>query len=153
MSATHVFSDRVALLRRYYELANLGREGEFLERHLASDVRVITRLGDVHGDDGRRYLEHFLALQRHRFVVQFDPKEFIDAGEDTVVAFLEVTRTGHTREFGRLMAWPAHVFRFRGDQVARFEGYQDRRDALRDLGVVQSPEEPAQPPWWRRVTL
>lgn len=133
-TSTPAFGARVALLREYYRVLNEGSATAFLTRHATSDIRIVTRFGEFQGAEALRFAEQFLASQWRQFTMRFEPEDFLDAGEQTIIALLEITRRGHTPELGSLRAWPANVFGFRGDRVAYFEAFVDRRDAIARFG-------------------
>ena len=147
------YEEAVALAKEALERFNA--EGhEALAARLSDELRVVTRFGELRGEEAKHYIVDFWRTQTEQFDVRGEPEEWFDAGGGRLVVFVKMTRRRRPPEEGYVNAWIAQVMEFddAGDLVF-FEGYQDREKALRDTGV-RRPEESAPEPrrrgWLRR---
>jgi ketosteroid isomerase-like protein len=122
-------------LRRFY--AQPFREWPRLAAEFADpEIEVVTRDGRLHGREAAvAELTGFVDATHRRFEAEFELEEIVDAGDGVLIALLTVTRRSRDSEADYLDAWPANVWRFRDGRVVFFEGYQDRRKALREYGI------------------
>jgi ketosteroid isomerase-like protein len=80
----------------------------------------------------RRYQESFARYWRE---IRFEPTEFVDAGEQVVVVARLI---GRGRESGVAVerVW-AYVWTLRHGKVLRMDGYENRSEALKAVGLEE----------------
>jgi ketosteroid isomerase-like protein len=147
------FQDSCRVIERLFELGAEGgrldpnedqarwqalvKDGRGLFSH---DVELVTRDGTMRGP--RRLFSDVEAMTR-RFTLAFEDLQLIDVGDGRVVALYGFVRKA--REGPDYMkTWPAMVFGVREGRIVFLEGYYERAQALRDLGL--DPSRPHQTP-------
>jgi len=130
--------ENVAAAKRIYEARNRGDvEAVLAECH--PDVTWQPHLATLGGKpiEGHAAVRKYMAsLQEDWIGFRHEPEEFIDAGDDTVVAMLNTYARG--RSSGVDVEVPvAHVLTFDKDgKCMGYVSYHDRAEALRVAGVA-----------------
>ena len=128
--------ENVAIAERIYDARNRGDVDAVLadcDPEVTWHPHLATLGGNpICGHDGVR--EYMASLQEDWIGFRHEPEEFIDAGEDTVVALLHTYARG--RESGADVEVPvAHVLTFKQGKCMGYVSYHDRAKALRLAGV------------------
>jgi ketosteroid isomerase-like protein len=95
-----------------------------------------------HGHDGLRSYQRDME-DAWGADIRLEPESYFDLGEQTLSYHMVRARGQHS---GVKVEMPiAAVFRWRDGLLVYFEGYTDREEALRDLGVSEDGLEPIEP--------
>jgi ketosteroid isomerase-like protein len=95
-----------------------------------------------HGHDGLRSYQRDME-DAWGDDIRLEPESYFDLGEQTLSYLMVRARGQHS---GAKVEMPiAAVFRWRDGLLVYFEGYTDREEALRDLGVSEDGLEPIEP--------
>ena len=126
----------VAAAKRIYEARNRGDVDAVLaefDPEVTWRPHLATLGGNpIRGHDGIR--EYMASLQVDWVGFRHEPEKFIDAGGDTVVAFLHTYARG--RGSGVDVEVPvAHVLRFEDGKCLGYVSYHDREEAMRVAGL------------------
>ena len=129
--------ENVATAKRIYEARNRGDVDAVLaECH--PDVTWHPHLATLGGRpiQGHAGVRKYMAsLQEDWIGFRHEPEEFIDAGDDTVVAMLHTYARG--RGSGVDVEVPvAHVLTFKAGKCMGYVSYHDRAEALRIAGLT-----------------
>jgi hypothetical protein len=140
-----VSSDRIAAVRRIFELVNEAARsqrfpGEEADEILAPGFRLdasryVFNPGVYRGVDGfREFVDGILEMWE---AVEIHPQELLEAGERIVAL---IVLRGRGREGVEVSRRGANVFTLRGDKVVEWIVGMDEREAMREV-VGNSAEE------------
>jgi ketosteroid isomerase-like protein len=134
-----MFREDVDMLRRAYQAFNEGGVEAFLE-HLAPEFQVRDRPSSPDRETryGKEGIKQLFASYMEAFdALRLEPEEFIDAGDEVIVALQQWVRgKGSGAEvMGRI----AHVWTVRGADVLRLRIFGDRDSALEALSAEGKP--------------
>lgn len=128
----------VATAKRIYEARNRGDVDAVLAE-CDPDVTWHPHLATLGGNPIRGHDEvraYMASLQEDWVGFRHEPEKFIDAGDNTVVAFLHTYARG--RGSGVNVEVPvAHVLTFKDGKCMGYVSYHDREEALRVVGLKQ----------------
>jgi ketosteroid isomerase-like protein len=140
-----VSEENVALHRRIFDAFN-ERDIEALIAYLHPEFELHSKLAAVapavyHGHEGARRWHQ--DLDDAWEALRAEPEAYFDLGEQTL-AFYVLRARG--RQSGLELALPiAALVRWRDDLACYWMTYDNREDALRDLGVSEDALEPIAP--------
>jgi len=128
----------VAAAKRIYEARNRG-DVEAVLAECDPEVTWHPHLATLGGNPIRGHDEvraYMASLQEDWIGFRHEPEDFIDAGDDTVVALLHTYARG--RGSGVDVEVPvAHVLTFKQGKGTGYVSYHDRAEALRVAGVKE----------------
>lgn len=97
------------------------------------ESRTLPGAHSAHGIDAvRRYMESFA---RYWDEIRFEPQEYIEAGDQVIVVARLVGR-GKSSGIEVERTW-AYVWTLRAGKALRMEGYADRAEALKAVGLPE----------------
>jgi ketosteroid isomerase-like protein len=128
---------RVEWLRQGYEAFNASKQASV--RGLTSDVMLVEPDDDVLGEGVSRgheaWIRHLRKWTDTWDEFRIEPEKFFDSGDRTLV-FVRLRGRAHASGVP-LDESAAHVFTFRGKEIAALHIYRDRDQALEAVGLSE----------------
>jgi len=130
-----VSQENVELVRRLLEACN-RRDWDAMLETGAPEIEIVTLMTGTHrGHAGWRRLVEEMAEEVSGF--QFVPEDFIDVGQDRVVAVTHWVGTGLTSGIAVPDTTIGLVYTIRDGLVVRQESFRSKADALNAVGLAE----------------